>query len=164
MKKSNHFKRIMQMNPEQHLPYQYVIHWNEGGIYVLNADDPPHQFLDDEVSQWAIVSSGNPHGNRLSELENQLRNEELKLFLQLMQIKFHRVVMKSLDRRDLEPDGRLIKECLLLEDINKSEAKEIAYLHKQDFFVYLRRENRLKVSVLRCAKLSPAQHKFTLNS
>src|SRR4051812_44985520 len=90
---------------ESNFLYEYVIKWNGGGTDTIANNDQAEFYVREIVDNWAIITAANPNGNKLTPMQNWKRNEELRIFLNLLDIKYHKVERQSIDTNRFEPDG-----------------------------------------------------------
>lgn len=136
----------------KHLLYEYVIKWNDGRTDIISNNDPPEWFRMAIIENWAIITAANPNGKQMTELENFKLNEELRIFLTLLDIKFHKVERQSIDNVRFEQDNREKVDAFLLIDVKELVAKEIALQHEQEHFVFLEMDPTLTIYMHGCGK------------
>jgi hypothetical protein len=136
---------------DRKMNYEYNIHWKGGGKDTICNNDIPESIRMASVNGWAIITAANPRGEQLSPEENYKRNEEMRIFLNLLDIEYHKVDRVSVDERTYIPDGKEKVGAFLLMNVPEAEAREIALRHDQEHFVFFEMDPTINISVVGCA-------------
>lgn len=85
--------------------------------------------FDNNAYSWAFVSASNPYSIKISELENQKRTDALLEYAKENN-------WRSLRGEGFSKDGTWSEDSLLILDISKNEANELAQQFEQNAFVF----------------------------